>query len=348
MLLQTFLLAASFTVHPQVIPLPSTSFAAASRRTSAACVAAAQGDLSSLGLTPYLEKTVKALKMVPDQKLRYQQLVSVARALLCGTPIMYASAPRPLAHIRSRARAAPQLFLAKKLPPMDKALLVETNKVPGCLSTVHVHATLDAEGKVRFVGESDAQLTKGLVALLVMGLDGCTSDQIQRVQPEFIKFSGLEQSLTPGRNNGFLNMLSMMKRKAAALSTSSTPPPPPPPPPSPSPPPASAAGASRSGAPTMQAGGSGLGPVGTRIEESLRAAFNPSFLQLEDESSQHAGHAGARGLGGESHFALRIESPAFEGMRSLKRHQAVYAALSEEMKLIHALSIKAVTPDEAA
>jgi len=314
MLLQTFLLAASFTVHPQVIPLPSTSFAAASRRTSAACVAAAQGDLSSLGLTPYLEKTVKALKMVPDQKLRYQQL----------------------------------LFLAKKLPPMDKALMVETNKVPGCLSTVHVHATLDAEGKVRFVGESDAQLTKGLVALLVMGLDGCTSDQIQRVQPEFIKFSGLEQSLTPGRNNGFLNMLSMMKRKAAALSTSSTPPPPPPPPPSPSPPPASAAGASRSGAPTMQAGGSGLGPVGTRIEESLRAAFNPSFLQLEDESSQHAGHAGARGLGGESHFALRIESPAFEGMRSLKRHQAVYAALSEEMKLIHALSIKAVTPDEAA
>ena len=231
---------------------------------------------------------------------------------------------------------------------MDKALLVETNKVPGCLSTVHVHATLDAEGKVRFVGESDAQLTKGLVALLVMGLDGCTSDQIQRVQPEFIKFSGLEQSLTPGRNNGFLNMLSMMKRKAAALSTSSTPPPPPPPPPSPSPPPASAAGASRSAAPTMQAGGSGLGPVGTRIEESLRAAFNPSFLQLEDESSQHAGHAGARGLGGESHFALRIESPAFEGMRSLKRHQAVYAALSEEMKLIHALSIKALTPDEAA
>ena len=91
-----------------------------------------------------------------------------------------------------------------------------------------------------------------------------------------------------------------------------------------------------------------MGPVGTRIEESLRAAFNPSFLQLEDESSQHTGHAGARGLGGESHFALRIESPAFEGMRSLKRHQAVYAALSEEMKLIHALSIKAVTPGEAA
>lgn len=89
-MLQTFfLLAASFTAHPQVIR-PSTSFAAVLRRTSAACVAAAQGDLSSLGLTPYLEKTVKALKMVPDQKLRYQQLVSVARALLYDTPIVHA------------------------------------------------------------------------------------------------------------------------------------------------------------------------------------------------------------------------------------------------------------------
>ena len=109
MLLQTFLLAASFTVHPQVIPLPSTSFAAASRRTSAACVAAAQGDLSSLGLTPYLEKTVKALKMVPDQKLRYQQLVSVTRAFVRHTHHACISPTATRSHPLTCARRAAAL-----------------------------------------------------------------------------------------------------------------------------------------------------------------------------------------------------------------------------------------------
>merc|ERR1712146_177594 len=89
-----------------------------------------------------------------------------------------------------------------------------------------------------------------------------------------------------------------------------------------------------------------LGPIGTRMVASLTSALEPTTLRLVDESHQHAGHAGAVGFNGESHFELMIESVAFEGLRSLKRHQMVYAALEEEMPLIHALSIKAIAPGE--
>merc|ERR1719231_1680659 len=71
---------------------------AAARRATPACVAAATDDLEALGVAGLpLEKTVRGFQMVPDQKLRYQQL----------------------------------LFLAKKLPDMEAALQVEANRVPG-------------------------------------------------------------------------------------------------------------------------------------------------------------------------------------------------------------------------
>jgi BolA protein len=76
------------------------------------------------------------------------------------------------------------------------------------------------------------------------------------------------------------------------------------------------------------------------IRDALEAAFNPSELEIRDDSHRHAGHAGAKD--GRGHFDVRIVSKAFAGMTPLARHRAVYAALGDLMTTdIHALSIRA-------
>ena len=83
-----------------------------------------------------------------------------------------------------------------------------------------------------------------------------------------------------------------------------------------------------------------------QIEERLRTALAPQRLAIEDESAKHAGHAGARDGGG--HYDVTIVSSQFAGKSLLQRHRLVYDALGEAMrKDIHALSIHALTPDEA-
>jgi len=81
------------------------------------------------------------------------------------------------------------------------------------------------------------------------------------------------------------------------------------------------------------------------IREKLSSAFAPVQLDIIDESHLHAGHPGARGGGG--HFNVTIVSTAFEGETLLARHRMIYDALGEAMKTdIHALSLRALTPDE--
>ena len=84
------------------------------------------------------------------------------------------------------------------------------------------------------------------------------------------------------------------------------------------------------------------------VEQAMRArlaALSPSLLELQDESAQHAGHAGARPSGG-SHWQLTIVSDAFRGKSAVARHRMVYEALGDLMKHdIHALKIEALPPD---
>ena len=88
------------------------------------------------------------------------------------------------------------------------------------------------------------------------------------------------------------------------------------------------------------------GPVAAEIERRLRLALSPTRLDLDNQSDRHLGHAGHDGSG-ESHFALTIESAAFEGLNRVQRQRAVYAALGDLMReRVHALSIKAIAPGE--
>ena len=85
----------------------------------------------------------------------------------------------------------------------------------------------------------------------------------------------------------------------------------------------------------------------SRMQRLLEDAFKPESLEVIDDSHKHVGHAGAEG--GLGHFSVDIVSPAFAGLFPLARHRAIYAALGQMMVTdIHALSIRARTPDEAA
>ena len=95
------------------------------------------------------------------------------------------------------------------------------------------------------------------------------------------------------------------------------------------------------------------GPVARAIHEKLTAAFAPERLELIDDSARHAGHHHEGGIdarpGGESHFNLEIVAQALAGLSRVERQRRINAALREELAgPVHALSIRALAPDEVS
>ena len=81
------------------------------------------------------------------------------------------------------------------------------------------------------------------------------------------------------------------------------------------------------------------------IETRLRAALSPTYIEVNDDSHEHVGHAGARE---GSHYSVRITSARFTGRTRVARHRLVYDALGPlAPQRVHALAIVAHAPDEA-
>eukprot|EP00889_Picochlorum_renovo_P006756 jgi/Picre1/33786/NNA_001265.t1 len=211
---------------------------------------------STTQLPERLDTIVASFKAVPDPMQRYKQL----------------------------------LFYASKIEPLEGAYKVEENKVKGCVSQVWVVPQVQEDGTVQWMADSDSQLTKGLAALLVQGLSGITPKEIITIQPEFITELGLQQSLTPSRNNGFLNMFKLMQSKALELAMESV-------------------NAASSGAGARDATvndtpvesnqeehhseeqETSSTPVGDSIRRKLEQELEPTYTVILDESSRHANHA---------------------------------------------------------
>jgi BolA protein len=88
--------------------------------------------------------------------------------------------------------------------------------------------------------------------------------------------------------------------------------------------------------------------VATGLRERLERALAPSHLEIVDESARHHGHAGSRPEG-ETHFNVVIVSSAFIGCSRIARQRLIHDAAADLLKeRIHALSIRALTPEEAA
>ena len=108
--------------------------------------------------------------------------------------------------------------LGSKLPQLDSSKKIEHNIVKGCQSQVWLHAEF-SEGKIIFEADSDAAITKGLVALMVHLYSHQSPNAILATEPTFITEIGMNEHLSPTRDNGLASMVKQMKIYAVAFSS---------------------------------------------------------------------------------------------------------------------------------
>ncbi len=106
--------------------------------------------------------------------------------------------------------------LGNDLPAMDEQYKTQQNLIEGCQSKVWLNADMK-DGKLKFSADSDAIITKGIIALLVRVLNNEAPEDVLNTDLHFIDEIGLQQNLSPTRSNGLLAMVKQMKLYAMAF-----------------------------------------------------------------------------------------------------------------------------------
>ena len=111
--------------------------------------------------------------------------------------------------------------MGKALPPLDEKYKTEDRLIKGCQSRVWLYTELK-DGKIIFHADSDAIITKGLIALMIRVLSDHAPKEIVDAQLTFINKIGLAEHLSPTRANGLVSMVKQMKMDAFAMQTNLT------------------------------------------------------------------------------------------------------------------------------
>ena len=107
--------------------------------------------------------------------------------------------------------------LSKGLEKMDEQMKNDKNIIKGCQSKVWLHAELN-EGKIKFLADSEAIITRGIIAILLTIFNNRTPKEIIESDSNFIEKIGLKEHLSPNRANGLYSMIKQIKFYAIAFS----------------------------------------------------------------------------------------------------------------------------------
>ena len=107
--------------------------------------------------------------------------------------------------------------LSKGLEKMDEQMKNDKNIIKGCQSKVWLHAELN-EGKIKFLADSEAIITRGIIAILLTIFNNRTPEEIIESDTNFIEKIGLKEHLSPNRANGLYSMIKQIKFYAIAFS----------------------------------------------------------------------------------------------------------------------------------